>query len=79
MWRRSNHPPEYTQRTTPLPTIKEQAAAARAAGLTRFIADRPCKRGHVERRTDAQATCVTCDYLRNSAQYPGRQTPSCCR
>jgi hypothetical protein len=59
-----------------MPTIKEQAAAARAAGLTRFIADRPCKRGHVERRTDAQATCVACDYLRNSAQYPSHQTQS---
>jgi hypothetical protein len=58
-----------------VPTIKEQAAAARAAGLTRFSADRPCKRGHVERRTDAQATCITCDYLRRSAQYPARQTP----
>lgn len=58
-----------------MPTIKEQAAMARAAGLTRFIADRPCKRGHVERCTDAQATCITCDYLRRSAQYPTCQTP----
>jgi hypothetical protein len=59
---------------TPVPTIKEQAAAARAAGLKRFTADRPCKRGHVARRADAQGTCITCDYLRNSAQYPQRQT-----
>jgi len=51
-----------------VPTIKEQAATARAAGLKRFTADRPCKRGHVVRRADAKGTCITCDYLRNSAQ-----------
>jgi hypothetical protein len=50
-----------------VPTIKEQAATARAAGLKRFTADRPCKRGHVVRRADAKGTCITCDYLRNSA------------
>ena len=45
-------------------TFKEQAAAARAAGLKRFIADRPCRHGHLERRTDRQGTCIGCNYLR---------------
>jgi hypothetical protein len=77
MWRPSNHPPLNTHKEpTPEPTIKEQAATARAAGLKRFTADRPCKRGHVVRRADAQGRCITCDYLRNSPQYPARQTPS---
>jgi hypothetical protein len=58
-----------------MPTIKEQAAVARAAGFKRFTADRPCKRGHFERRTDTRGTCIACDYLRNSTQYPACQTP----
>jgi hypothetical protein len=33
-------------------TVKEQAAQARAAGLKRLIADRPCRHGHMERRAD---------------------------
>jgi len=45
-------------------TFKEQAAAARAAGLKRFIADRPCLHGHLERRADRQGTCIGCVYLR---------------
>jgi hypothetical protein len=45
-------------------TFKEQAAAARAAGLKRFIADRPCRRGHLERRADDKGTCIACNYLR---------------
>jgi hypothetical protein len=45
-------------------TFKEQAAAARAAGLKRFIADRPCRHGHLERRADSQGTCIACKYLR---------------
>ena len=45
-------------------TVKEQAAHARAAGLKRFIADRPCRHGHVERRADDKGTCVVCHYLR---------------
>ena len=45
-------------------TVKEQAAQARAAGLKRFIADRPCRHGHVERRADDKGTCVVCHYLR---------------
>jgi hypothetical protein len=76
MWQLSNHPPGNTSSTRTVPTIKEQAATARAAGLKRFTADRPCKRGHVVRRADAKGTCVTCDYLRNSAQHPARQTLS---
>jgi hypothetical protein len=47
-------------------TAKEQAAKARAAGLKRFIADRPCQHGHLERRADARGTCITCHYLRHS-------------
>jgi hypothetical protein len=49
-------------------TFKEQAAAARAAGLKRFIADRPCRHGHVERRADDKGTCVACHYLRHSTR-----------
>jgi hypothetical protein len=45
-------------------TFKEQAAAARASGLKRFIADRPCRHGHLERRADRQGTCIACSYLR---------------
>jgi hypothetical protein len=33
-------------------TVKEQAAQARAAGQKRFIADRPCRHGHMERRPE---------------------------
>jgi hypothetical protein len=53
-----------------MPTVKEQAAAARAAGLREFICDRPCRKGHVLRRADGKATCVACNYLRNSAHIP---------
>jgi hypothetical protein len=49
-------------------SFKEQAAQARAAGLKRFIADRPCKHGHLERRADTKGTCAACTYLRNSAR-----------
>ena len=66
----------YTQRTDTRAKIKEQAARLVPPVSKQFTADRPCKRGHVERRADAQGTCITCDYLRNSAQYPARQTPS---
>jgi hypothetical protein len=45
-------------------TFKEQAAQARAAGLKRFIADRPCRHGHLERRADDKGTCIACNYLR---------------
>ena len=45
-------------------TVKEQAAQARAAGLKRFIADRPCRHGHMERRADDKGTCLACHYLR---------------
>jgi len=47
-------------------TVKEQAAQARAAGLKRFIADRPCRHGHMERRADDKGTCIVCHYLRHS-------------
>jgi hypothetical protein len=45
-------------------TVKEQAAQARAAGQKRFIADRPCRHGHMERRADDKGTCLACNYLR---------------
>jgi hypothetical protein len=47
-----------------MPTVKEQAAKARAAGLKRFIADRPCRHGHMERLANDKGTCVACNYLR---------------
>jgi hypothetical protein len=43
-------------------SVKEQAAAARAAGLKRFLADRPCKNGHhVERRAAPASLSVSDD------------------
>ena len=45
-------------------TVKEQAAQARATGLKRFIADRPCRHGNMERRADDKGTCLACSYLR---------------
>ena len=48
-------------------TVKEQAAAARVAGLQEFVCDQPCRNGHVIRRADAKGTCMACNYLRTSA------------
>jgi hypothetical protein len=50
-------------------TFKEQAAAARAAGLKRFIADRQCRHDHVERRADDKGMCIACYYLRHSNRF----------
>jgi hypothetical protein len=50
-------------------TVKKQAAQARAAGLKRFIADRPCRHGHMERRADDKGTCLACSYLRLGPLY----------
>jgi len=53
--------------TSHMRTIKEQAAEVRAAGLRRFIADRRCRHGHLERRADGEGMCIACNYLRHSA------------
>jgi hypothetical protein len=53
--------------TSHMRTIKEQAAEVRAAGLRRFVADRRCRHGHLERRADGKGMCIACNYLRHSA------------
>jgi hypothetical protein len=47
-------------------TVKEQAAAARAAGLKNLFAIVLAKTAMFLRRADAEGTCRTCKYLRNS-------------
>jgi hypothetical protein len=41
-------------------SVKQRAAEARAAGLKRFISDRPCQYGHYERHANGKGTCVAC-------------------
>jgi hypothetical protein len=51
-------------------TIKQQAAAARRAGQTAFIADKPCKRGH--RARDARnGYCIQCVELHHWCENKG--------
>jgi hypothetical protein len=56
-------------------TIRQQAAEARAAGMTTFVSDTPCRHGHAPLRyASADGPCVACCELNQERQRERRGT-----